>query len=246
MPVVSALRNPLLLTTAKRCFQNGVVKGEAHRGTTLVRPRSWAMSSSVANFSAHSAAATTPMVEDLTASSSSSLTGELFHGAKDIGPDLVGQTASVQRTFGPNSNANVMLTCGGANLAKHASFDPEYSRARSYLRQHAIGPAVLSPILLQGLVGALVEAAFPQAVPVTQTMQTMQPLIVGVDVQATITVTDIYLKEHDHNGSDRPSLGYRQGKGFKVHLDTEVVRTRDNVVLAKGHQCVWIPDYLRM
>lgn len=104
--------------------------------------------------------------------------GDLFHAK--VGPDLVGKTASIQRTFDARSNALGLLTCGGEALAKHASFDPEYDRARHWIQHHPVGPAVLSPLLIGGLVEALVEAAVPQSVPIGSSIRQLRPLVVGV------------------------------------------------------------------
>jgi hypothetical protein len=67
-------------------------------------------------------------------------------------------------------------------LFKHASFDPEYHRARDWIRHHPVGPAVLSPVLIIGLVGALVEASVPQSITVSSSVQQIWPLIVGASV----------------------------------------------------------------
>lgn len=104
--------------------------------------------------------------------------GDLF--SADVGPSLVGKKAQVKRIFGPRANSIGLLTAGGEALAKHASFDPQYHRARDWIRTHAVGPAVLSPVLISGLVGALVEAACPQSIPISCSMQQIRPLIVGV------------------------------------------------------------------
>lgn len=104
--------------------------------------------------------------------------GDLF--SADVGPSLVGKKAQVRRIFGPRANSIGLLTAGGEALAKHASFDPQYYRARDWIRTHAVGPAVLSPVLISGLVGALVEAACPQSIPISCSMQQIRPLIVGV------------------------------------------------------------------
>jgi hypothetical protein len=106
--------------------------------------------------------------------------GDLFLAR--VGPELVGKSAWTRRTFEPRSNSMSLLTCGGEALAKHASFDPEYNRARDWIRHHAVGPAVLSPVLINGLVGALVEASVPQSIPVSSSMNQIRPLIVGVSM----------------------------------------------------------------
>ena len=53
--------------------------------------------------------------------------------------NILGMKASSRRTFSPNSNAQAMLLSGGMELAKDASFDPIYSRAQKYIRNHAVG-----------------------------------------------------------------------------------------------------------
>jgi hypothetical protein len=111
------------------------------------------------------------------------LGGDLFHA--DVGPELMGKSAWIRRTFDPRSNSLSLLTCGGQQLAKHASFDPEYDRARDWIRHHPVGPAVLSPVLINGLVGALVEASVPQSIPVSSSMNQIRPLIVGVSFVLT-------------------------------------------------------------
>lgn len=106
--------------------------------------------------------------------------GDLFESKRGkIGENMVGKTAYIRRVFGPGSNARGLLTCGGEELARHASFDPNYNRARGWIQNRAIGPAVLSPVIISGLVGALVEAALPQSVPVSSSMHQVRPLIVS-------------------------------------------------------------------
>jgi hypothetical protein len=97
-----------------------------------------------------------------------------------VGPAWEGKSAWINRTFDPQTNAVALLSCGGPSLARHASFDPEYKRARDWIRRHPVGPAVLSPVLIQGLLGALVEASVPHAVSISVHMTQHRPLIVGV------------------------------------------------------------------
>ncbi len=59
--------------------------------------------------------------------------------SKPLPQSLLHKKASVRRTFAPNSNAQAMLVCGGPSLAAHASFDPEYSRAKGYIQNHPVG-----------------------------------------------------------------------------------------------------------
>jgi hypothetical protein len=157
-------------------------------------------------------------------------TGDLFR-SKGVGMDLVGQTGMVERTFESQSNAHAMLTCGGAALAAHASWDPLYKRAQAYFQRHAVGQTKLSPVLISGLVGALVEAAFPHAVLESQSLTQAQPLIVGVSVLAKIEVTHV-------------EIARETNYGFKVELETSVTRVRDNAVIANGKHAIWLPDYL--
>jgi len=93
---------------------------------------------------------------------------------------LISKSASIRRTFGPLSNAEAMLTLGGPSLAANASFDPQYNRAREWIHHHAVGPTVQSPVLLNGLIGALVEATFPSSIVLSNNMRNIRPLIVGV------------------------------------------------------------------
>lgn len=168
--------------------------------------------------------------------------GALFE-KRTLGPDLLGKTASIRRTFGPRSSPEALLICGGAALAAHASFDPDYKRAQGWIRHHAVGPAVLSPILISGLVGALVEAAFPEAVPDRQSLQELCPLIVGVEIKAEIEVVSVVDKRAESGGQG--GEGNRE-YGYQVGLETQVTRVRDNMLIAKGEHIIWIPDYRRM
>ncbi|GKY98510.1 hypothetical protein MPSEU_000808100 [Mayamaea pseudoterrestris] len=163
--------------------------------------------------------------------------GELFQANKEIGPSLIGQTASIRRTFGPRSNAQALLTCGGESLAAHASFDPDYLRAQDWIRSHAVGPAVLSPVLISGLIGALVEAAFPFSVPDTQSLTLLRPLIVGVSVNAKIQVENVLQESSD---------GAKREQGYQVILSTQVARVRDDTIIAEGTHSIWIIDYQKM
>ncbi|KAG7350268.1 hypothetical protein IV203_009628 [Nitzschia inconspicua] len=170
--------------------------------------------------------------------------GDLFESklkSGAIGQNLVGRTASIRRVFGPSSNAQGLLTCGGEELARHASFDPDYETARKWIQSRAIGPAVLSPVLISGLVGALVEAALPQTVPLSSSMNHFLPLIVGVEVCARIEVN--YVKEATRRGT----LGTENvDNGYEIGLTTQVVRVQDDAVVSEGTHQVWMPGYLTM
>jgi len=163
----------------------------------------------------------------------------------------VGKFASIRRTFGPNDNAQALLICGGPSLARHSSFDPQYATARTWIRSHPVGPAVVGPILLQGLVGALIEAAIPQRVPIQANLTQLCPLIVGVEMEATVTVTQVDAIVDDTNSTidndamlnDTTSRLRTNGGGYQVQLRAECKRVRDNTVIAEGSQLIWIPDY---
>lgn len=166
--------------------------------------------------------------------------GDLFRSRSQLGVEMIGKTGCIHRTFGPRDNADAILATGGESLAAHASFDPDYKRAQGWIRQHAVGSAVLSPVLLQGLVGALTEAAFPEGVLVHQSMSQLKPLIVGVTVKATIEVQNI---EHSTK-----TLNEQSGakNGYMVQMKTQVSRVRDDEVIVDGSTLIWIPDYENM
>lgn len=165
--------------------------------------------------------------------------GNLFHAS--IGDTLLNKTASLRRTFSPRCNAQAMLICGGPMLAAHASFDPNFDRARSYIRNHAVGPAVLSPVLISGLIGALVEASLPQSFLISSNMTQHLPLIVGVQVEATIKVSSVM----ECNRMDR-SFGTADDssdstRGYELLLRTEVKRVTDDRIISEGSQNIWMP-----
>lgn len=171
----------------------------------------------------------------------------------------VGQIGYVERTFSPQSNVHATLACGGPALAAHASFDPNYERASTWIQNHAVGTAVLSPILISGLVGALTEAAFPQAIVVQHSLNfTDKPLIVGVTVSARIKVVSIErqnqrpnpISHHalatDAQSSSPSSSPSPRQVGFLVKLESTVHRVQDGAAIALGEQTIWIPDYKNM
>jgi hypothetical protein len=181
--------------------------------------------------------------------------GDLFQYAKQqgtsrcnsivIGDDFVGKTASISRVFGPASNAQALLTCGGEELAQQASFDPDYETAKGWIRSRPVGPAVLSSTLISGLVGALIEASFPQTMPVNNSMNFNHPLIVGMEVAASIKVELVRQTKRDgstiSNGSGQHGT---TDTGYEILLSTKVTRVQDDVTIAEGHHTVWIPGYL--
>lgn len=163
------------------------------------------------------------------------------------GSDFVGKTASIQRVFGPGANAQALLTCGGEELAQQASFDPDYETAKGWIRSRPVGPAVLSSTLISGLVGALIEASFPQTVPVNDSMNFLHPLIVGMEISASIRVESVRETDRAGNGSNGANGGGQNGTtdlGYEILLSTQVTRVQDDVAIAEGHHTVWIPAYL--
>jgi hypothetical protein len=151
--------------------------------------------------------------------------GGLFQ-PKEIGPNLVGQTASIMRVFGPGANARGLLTCGGEELARHASFDPDYERARGWIQNRAIGPAVLSPVLISGLVGALVEAAFPQSIPTSCSMHQKRPLIVSTFFLFWFSKTSSFSKYYKLFSMSCLSFGFLQ-VGVDVCAKIEVTSVEE-------------------
>jgi len=175
--------------------------------------------------------------------------GDLFQLAKKqsnktsilIEDDFVGNTASIRRVFGPGANAQALLTCGGDELAKQASFDPDYETAKGWIRSQPVGPAVLSSTLISGLVGALIEASFSQTVPVNSSMNFLHPLIVGMEIEASIRVESVCKTKRGGNGGEQNGS---TNTGYEILLSTQVTRVQDDVTIAEGHHTVWIAGYL--
>lgn len=174
----------------------------------------------------------------------SSATSNNSNASNNNMQSLVGQMGCITRTFDAQANVNATLVIGGPELAAHSSFDPDYSRAQSWIRHHAVGAAVLSPTLTVGLLQTLTEAAFPHAVCRSTSMQYYQPLIVGIPILARITVTSVAettslsLSDDDDDDTDSNSSKSRNSgadaDGYCVTLATEVVRVRDQEIIAKG------------
>jgi len=180
--------------------------------------------------------------------------GDLFKYAKEQGrrqssividDNFVGKSASIRRVFGPASNAQALLTCGGDELAQQASFDPNYETAKGWIRSRPVGPAVLSSTLISGLVGALIEASFPQTVPVNNSMNFLRPLIVGMEVSASIRVEAVRKTKRESAGVSVQNGGNStENTGYEIMLSTQVTRVQDDITIAEGHHTVWIPGYL--
>jgi acyl dehydratase len=177
--------------------------------------------------------------------------GDLFHlPTQKISKErFLSKSASIRRTFGPQDNDQALLTLGGHSLAANASFDPQYHRARKWIHHHAVGPAVLSPVLLTGLVGALVEAALPSSIVTASTMTQVRPLIVGLEVEAKLTVRSVRQNNEIMNpdvASDITKVRddrFKRDCGYEIYLDTQVSRVRDGAIITKGSHTVWIADY---
>ena len=193
---------------------------------------------------------------------------EVAHNEKHTPPtpssDWLGREARIRRTFGAQAADDAMLLCGGPALAAHASFDPHYARAQDWIHTHAVGPAVLSPILASGLLQTLAQAALPHAVPLSHSFQQVRPLIVGVPVDATIRVTRVerasrqHPQHHEDDGSgygndtnstlSTSSSQIQQQQqtlsqhGYQVELQAVVARARDHAVLSQGHIALWLAD----
>merc|ERR1719197_1364223 len=161
--------------------------------------------------------------------------GELFELERTTGANQawISKEASIRRVFGSGANDLGLLTCGGEELARHASFDPDYSRARGWIQNRPIGHAVLSPVLISGLVGALVEAVFPQSVGISSSMHQRNPLIVGQEVCARVEVVGVKTFSGVSRQKNETSFGGRQN-GNEIELLTEVVRSQDNELIAEG------------
>mmetsp|Transcript_39242 Transcript_39242/g.94889 ORF Transcript_39242/g.94889 Transcript_39242/m.94889 type:complete len:257 (+) Transcript_39242:280-1050(+) len=172
--------------------------------------------------------------------------GELFDESSRMQTktqDLVGCSGHIRRVFGPQSNASVYLTCGGPELASHASFDPNYDQAKQWIRARPIGSSTISPVLIQGLVGTLVDAAFPQTVSMESSLRHARPLIVGTEVQATVTVLDV---KPQHQPASLNYQNFNEEAGYEIDLKTSIRRVQDDALIAEGSHKVWIPNFTRL
>jgi len=171
--------------------------------------------------------------------------GDLFDA--EIGEDLVGKSASIVRIFGPQSNAQALLACGGSYLARDASFDPRYDRAQKWIRSHAVGHAVGSPSLAAGLFCGLVEASFPNSIPVRSDMKHIRPIVVGIEMEARVTVKEVIRTDSSYQlESFVNEASSTNKKGYEVLLDAELTRIRDSAKIVEGSHSVWLSDYTRM
>ena len=167
--------------------------------------------------------------------------GDLFQS--DIGPELVGKSASIVRVFGPQSSSQALLSTGGPNLARYSSFDPTFDRAKEWIRSHAVGPAVGSHLLASGLFCGLVEASFPNSIPMSSTVNQRGPIFVGTELLATVTVEKVEPTDGSFHTDKDNSMNK---KGFEVQLKTELKRIRDDEIVVDGKYTVWLPDYMHM
>ncbi len=100
----------------------------------------------------------------------------------------------------------------------------------------------MSPILISGLVGALIESTLPQSFFVSGTMNQQRPLIVGVEVEASIQVKSVTSCNAD-SSSDSNDIINERYHGYEVLLDTGVHRVSDGAIISNGSQKIWLPDY---
>jgi hypothetical protein len=123
-----------------------------------------------------------------------------------------------------------------------ASFDPNYKTAKDWIRKRPVGPAVLSSTLISGLVGALIEASFPQTVPVNSSLNFIRPLIVGCEVCARIQVESVNETQRNNNNNNSNSkttiATSTEQKGYEILLSTQVIRVQDDIVIAEGYHTV--------
>lgn len=159
---------------------------------------------------------------------------------------MVGKSASIVRVFGPQSNAQALLACGGSHLARDASFDPRYDRAQKWIRSHAVGHAVGSPLLASGLFCGLVEASFPNSIPVRSDLRHVRPIVVGMEMEAKVTVKRVIATDSSYHLESSVNEASTNKKGYEVLLDTELTRIRDSAKIVEGSNSIWLPDYMRM
>jgi hypothetical protein len=102
-----------------------------------------------------------------------------------------------------------------------------------------VGPAVLSSTLISGLVGALIEASFPQTVPVNSSLNFIRPLIVGCEVCARIQVESVNETQRNNNNNNiKTTATSTEQKGYEILLSTQVIRVQDDIVIAEGYHTV--------
>ena len=105
-------------------------------------------------------------------------------------------------------------------------------------------PAVLSPILIQGLVGTLIESSLPQSFFVENRLKQLRPLIVGVEVEAQFEVISSVSSATDMKGNMDGFNNITRSSGKELVLGTSVRRVSDGALIAEGEQVVWLPDYV--
>lgn len=236
------------MSTHTRVMMNVIGKSSLHSSTTASRISSILLSSNYVCiislkrlFSSTASSANEICEED----DDKEPKGNLFNSS--VGKDMLGKYASIRRVFGPRSNSQAMLTHGGAILARHSSFDPTYSRAKLWIRHHPVGPALISPVLINGIIGALVEASMPHSVPISTYMKQIRPLIVGVEMEAKIKVqsviptTSCALPSYQVEDSQSPSKD-----GFEISLLALATRVRDDATIAEGEHKIWVADYMNV
>uniref|UniRef100_A0A7S2RPL8 Uncharacterized protein n=1 Tax=Eucampia antarctica TaxID=49252 RepID=A0A7S2RPL8_9STRA len=210
----------------------------------IIQGNGWKNGTTINNFKRLSCSAYVEVEEEEVKDSHRPM-GDLFHLQKISKERLLSKSASIRRTFGPQDNAQALLTLGGPSLAENSSFDPQYDRAREWIHHHAVGPTVQSPVLLTGLVGALVEAALPSSIVTSSTMTQVRPLIVGLEVEAKIIVQSVG-QNNTSTDSETKTIRddrFQRDSGYEITLGTQVTRVRDGAIIAEGNHSVWIADY---
>jgi len=93
-------------------------------------------------------------------------------------------------------------------------------------------------------VGALIEASFPQTVPVNSSMNFLRPLIVGMEVCARIKIESVNETQRNNANNDNYKKMSTEETGYEILLSTQVIRVQDDIIISEGHHTVWIPSYL--
>ena len=122
----------------------------------------------------------------------------------------VGSSYSMKRTFSAADVATFAALCGDQNPIH---LDPAAAKKAGFVGCIVHGQLVVS--LFSYLMGMHMPG--PQSIYVSQSVQFVAPILVGEEVEASVTVEK-----------------FRKDKGL-IMLETKVLRTRDNVIAIKGH-----------
>lgn len=74
-------------------------------------------------------------------------------------------------------------------------------------------------------------------------MDFLRPLIVGMEVAASIKVESVIEAKRDGKTTSGGQNGNAE-TGYEILLSTRVIRVQDDAVIAEGFSTVWIPRYL--